>query len=343
MLKKEIKIVNEMTKSELKQNITKIEQLLQSENYEAGFELLKTINEPELNETLADLIQNKVEERYFQENSVQKEIDKGLEILEVLLPNLTSLDLKNSYLEKLDISKFTNLSSLDLEDCYSIETLDGLDKLKHLTDLNLINTPRLIDLDVKKLKYLPNVVGLRDELGLITENISLDYWFDTLDEFLKKDFDFHKGWYEGGYFGKFILLLINERDFYDNKYDNLQGPVTARWRAGRGTPDEFKDALGGMWIWQKCMNYELEYAPAKDEVVVLIYTLGEPMTAICSYEKNSCSFGFSCNDCSNSSTFGDLIQVDPDDEWVRCCPDCVKERTELPEDDPEHLSENYIN
>ena len=343
MLKKEIKIVNEMTKSELKQNITKIEQLLQSENYEAGFELLKTINEPELNETLADLIQNKVEERYFQENSVQKEIDKGLEILEVLLPNLTSLDLKNSYLEKLDISKFTNLSSLDLEDCYSIETLDGLDKLKHLTDLNLINTPRLIDLDVKKLKYLPNVVGLRDELGLITENISLDYWFDTLDEFLKKDFDFHKGWYEGGYFGKFILLLINERDFYDNKYDNLQGPVTARWRAGRGTPDEFKDALGGMWIWQKCMNYELEYAPAKDEVVVLIYTLGEPMTAICSYEKNSCSFGFSCNDCSNSSTFGDLIQVDPDDEWVRCCPDCVKERTELPEDDPEHLPKDYIN
>ncbi len=99
MLKKEIKIVNEMTKSELKQNITKIEQLLQSENYEAGFELLKTINELELNETLADLIQNKVEERYFQENSVQKEIDKGLEILEVLLPNLTSLDLKNSYLE----------------------------------------------------------------------------------------------------------------------------------------------------------------------------------------------------------------------------------------------------
>ena len=123
----------------------------------------------------------------------------------------------------------------------------------------------------------------------------------------------------------------------------MQGPVTARWRAGRGTPDEFKDALGGMWIWQKCMNYELEYAPAKDEVVVLIYTLGEPMTAICSYEKNSCSFGFSCNDCSNSSTFGDLIQVDPDDEWVRCCPDCVKERTELPEDDPEHLPKDYIN
>ena len=332
-----------MNKIELKENVTKIEQLFQSDKPEAGFALLRTINEPELNEVLADLIQNKVEERYFQEISVQKEIDKGLEILEKLIPNITNLDLSNGWeLEKLDISKFINLSSLDLENCYSIETLDGLDKLKHLTDLNLINTSRLIDLDVKKLKDLPNVVGLRDELGLITENISLDYWFDTLDEFLDNDFDSHKGWYEGGYLGKFIILLIDERDFYDNKYDSLQGPVTARWRAGRGTPDEFKEALG--WrIGQKCMDNELEYAPAKDEVVVLIYTLGQPMTAICSYEKNSCSFGYSCNDCSNSSTFGDLIQVDPDDEWVRCCPDCVKERTELPEDDPEHLPKNYIN
>ena len=47
-----------MTKTELKQNITKITQILQSENYEAGFELLKTLDDPALNEALADLIQN---------------------------------------------------------------------------------------------------------------------------------------------------------------------------------------------------------------------------------------------------------------------------------------------
>ena len=34
-----------MTKTELKQNITKITQILQSENYEAGFELLKTLDD----------------------------------------------------------------------------------------------------------------------------------------------------------------------------------------------------------------------------------------------------------------------------------------------------------
>ena len=57
-----------MTKTELKENITKIEQLLQSENFEAGFEHLKTLNDPELNEALANLIRNTVEEILIPEN-----------------------------------------------------------------------------------------------------------------------------------------------------------------------------------------------------------------------------------------------------------------------------------
>ena len=68
--------VNEMTKTELKQNITKITQILQSENYEAGFELLKTINEPELNEALANDIQKTVKEVYFGDNGDLNEFDE---------------------------------------------------------------------------------------------------------------------------------------------------------------------------------------------------------------------------------------------------------------------------
>jgi len=49
-----------MTNTELKENVSKIEQLLKSDKPEAGFELLKTINEPELNEAVADLIQSTV-------------------------------------------------------------------------------------------------------------------------------------------------------------------------------------------------------------------------------------------------------------------------------------------
>jgi hypothetical protein len=44
-----------MTKTELKENITKITQILQSESYEAGFELLKTLDEPGLTAGLSEV------------------------------------------------------------------------------------------------------------------------------------------------------------------------------------------------------------------------------------------------------------------------------------------------
>ena len=37
-----------MTKTELKQNITKIKKLLRSDSYEAGIELIKTLDDPEI-------------------------------------------------------------------------------------------------------------------------------------------------------------------------------------------------------------------------------------------------------------------------------------------------------
>ena len=309
-----------MTK--VQSDISKIEQILQSENCEAGFELLRTKNDPALNEELSDLIQSRVRSKYFEEVSDQKEVDNGLEILAVLLPNLTSLDMSFCYMEKVDISKFTNLTSLDLSYCDCLKNVDGLDNLKQLTDLNLINTPSLINLDVEKLKDLLNVVGLRDEIGLITET-NLDNWYDTLDEFLDNDFDFQKGMLEDGYFGKFIILFIDESDFNDNQYNNIKGPVTASWRAGRGTPKEFKEALTGK-ISKEAIEYELKNPPANDEVVVLLYT--DYCQAITSYIKKSDQFSYDCDECFETLTFAETIQVDPDDEWVRCCPDCAKER-----------------
>ena len=53
-----------MNEAELKKNITKIEQLLQSENYEAGFELLTTINDPELTVGMLGAIGITCKERY---------------------------------------------------------------------------------------------------------------------------------------------------------------------------------------------------------------------------------------------------------------------------------------
>ena len=133
-----------MNEAELKQNITKIEQLLQSENYEAGFELLKTINETELTEALSDSIQATVKEKYIK---VGKE--EGFEILSTLLPNLTSLamsscdELKNVH----GLANLTNLTNLRMVSCQFRSLPDGLANCTNLTDLSLENCRHLKDVD----------------------------------------------------------------------------------------------------------------------------------------------------------------------------------------------------
>jgi hypothetical protein len=104
-----------MTKTELKENIAKITQILQSENFEAGFELLRTKNDPALNEALSDLIQSTVKEKYFEPSysSDPPDVDEGLDLLRILSPNITSLDLSGSYVEELDLSKFISLQELN--------------------------------------------------------------------------------------------------------------------------------------------------------------------------------------------------------------------------------------
>ena len=48
--------VKEMTKTELKQNITNINKLLRSDSYEVGIELLKTLDNPEIKKGTAKVV-----------------------------------------------------------------------------------------------------------------------------------------------------------------------------------------------------------------------------------------------------------------------------------------------
>ena len=141
----------------MKNNIEKVKQLLQSESYEAGFELLKTINEPEVTEAITDLIQSTVKEKYFVhetyehyssdfEKTLSSNFDKGLDILSTLIPNLTTLDLSDIFppscndeigkhnthnciklLNKL--KNFNNLTELFLYKCSLLQAGDGLEKV----------------------------------------------------------------------------------------------------------------------------------------------------------------------------------------------------------------------
>jgi len=141
----------------MKNNIEKVKQLLQSESYEACFELLKTINEPDVTEALTDLIQSTVKEKYFVhetyehyssdfEKTLSSNFDKGLDILSTLMPNLATLDLSDifppSYNEVVrkhnthhcikllnKLKNFNNLTELFLYKCPLLQVGDGLEKV----------------------------------------------------------------------------------------------------------------------------------------------------------------------------------------------------------------------
>ena len=303
-----------MTK--VQSDISKIEQILQSENCEAGFELLRTKNDPALNEALSDLIQSTVRSKYFEEVSDQKEVDKGLEILNDLLPNLTSLDMSCCYMEKLDISTFTNLTSLDLSYCDCLENVDGMDNLENLTDLNLRNTSSLKNLDVDLLSSLDNVTGLRDLFGMVVDEYDLEFWWESLDEYLV---NLHEGSFGpiSDQLGQIIVLTISEEEFYDQNFSNCRPLINI-------TPD----SLNKLQSWlskEQINNLDTSMFPSANQISVFLFSING-YDLIASFIKNKDDFSIDCDECLETLTFAETIQVDPDDEWVRCCPDCAKER-----------------
>ena len=65
--------------------------------------------------------------------------------------------------------------------------------------------------------------------------------------------------------------------------------------------------------------------PTKDEVLVLLYTYDEE-TFLYWWISNSSEYSIDCDECGDTFTFAETIQVDPEVEKIRCCPDCAKER-----------------
>ena len=206
-----------MNDKELKENIDKITEILYSSKYEAGFELLITKNDPELNEAMVDIITEVVTATYFYKISDQKLIDNGLEIMCVLFPLLSSLDLSNSFMKNLDISKFTNLKVLNLEGCDCLENIDGIYTLNNLTNLNLKYTSSLKSLNISKLNHIDEIVGLRDLQGMVILENDLHSWFSYLDDYL---YEFEENLEE--YLGGSIDLVIDESDFYNGEFSSVR-------------------------------------------------------------------------------------------------------------------------
>jgi len=300
-----------MTK--VQSDISKIEQILQSENYEAGFELLRTKNDPALNEALSALIQSTVRSKYFEEVSNQKEIDKGLEILNDLLPNLTSLEVSYSYAEELDISKFKKLEILNLSHSECLGNVKGLDKLDKLTSIDITGTP-LYPEDFEIGKKSLKITGNKDLHGMIIEDED-DYhsWWEVLDGWLDsfryKDKD---------NLGTVFFIYITDFDFQEQDFN---------WQTLTTILDGDFSKLS-IWLERSDKIDKLNFKDAinKDCLTVCLLNFGVTYDVIASFSVYKENLEVDCDECFATLTYDETIQVDPDDEWIRCCPDCAKER-----------------
>jgi hypothetical protein len=217
-----------MNEKELKENISKIEKLFESGTPEAAFELLKTINNPELNEALADSIQRIVNEKYFEGKSEQQIVNEGLDILKQLLPKITTLSMVDCYMESLDISNFSELESIDLSGCDCLEEIKGLNGLSKLNNLDLSYTSSL-KLDTNDYSHIKNIKGLRNKYGMVSNEYKKEYFWnhlwrvieDKIQELVDDCSDEEE--YEDGlneYLGSSIIITIDESDFYDESFDS---------------------------------------------------------------------------------------------------------------------------
>lgn len=295
----------------------KIENLLKSSNLDEGLKLLKEINNEEVTESFSSLIQERVRENYFEGISDMSQVDKGLTILKEFTPNITSLDMSLCEIDSLDVSEFINLISLDTSYCSNLTNIQGLEHLKNLENLNVINSPYLLNLDVYKLEDLYNVVGLRTNSGMhFGGNIEAteEDWWDHLD-FLFDELELEH------LFGDVGIITISEEDFHDKTIAHF------RWSGPKSINVSTRDKLG-VWIGDDKLDIHFSQNsyiwPSEEEVTLALFT--SDWTFITSFTRHRDDFSIECDECYETFVFSEMIQVDPDDEFVRCCSDCSESR-----------------
>jgi hypothetical protein len=208
--------------------VNQVEQLLKLDIPEPGFELLKSINDPKLNQAVSHLIQSVVNKRYFEGKSDQTIINEGLHILHELLPKITNLNIQECFMESLDITNFTELESINLSGCDCLKEIIGLDNLTKLTHLDLSYTPSL-ELDINDYSHIENRIGLRNKYGMVSGVMKKEYFWDHLWEVIEVriqelvDDSYDDEEYEerlNDYLGQSIIITIDESDFYDSSFDS---------------------------------------------------------------------------------------------------------------------------
>lgn len=296
-----------------------IDIVLKSDNPEIAFDWLKNEEDLALIESFSVLISSAVREYYFDGISDISKITTGLEILYSLTPNLTHLDISGCEIELLDVSQFPKLKYLNASYNNCLRSIEGLDKLENLEELYVRSTPSLVNLDVSNLEDLPNIAGLRTEYGMhFGGNVAVyeEDWWDNL-EYLFEELDL------GHLFGSIGILTIDESDFEDGNISNF------RWSGPKSIDITTCDKLA-VWLGKNKLDIHFSQEsyiwPSDEEVTLALFT--SDWTFITSFTKHRDDFDVECDECFETFPFGEMVQMDSENEFIRCCLDCSELREE---------------
>jgi Leucine-rich repeat (LRR) protein len=189
-----------MTKTELKKNITKINKLLRSDSYEAGFELLKTLNNPVITTGAEKTINMCLRKNYFKREDYIRKSESVLDALREGLKLAASLRLETLNLRGMkitalppEIGLLTTLKKLYLSNNKLSTGIwehpsipPEIGKLKELIELDLKKNKWLNELppeigNLTKLKILnldeTHIGRLPSEIGKLTNLESISMFF----------------------------------------------------------------------------------------------------------------------------------------------------------------------
>ena len=282
----------------------KIKQLLESSSPLSGIEMLKTMNNQSVIDSLSETLISVIFNNFYNKDCKQDDIDNGNKLFEEfnLSEKVKSIDLQeNIHIESLNLEKFINVESIYIANCEKLATISSLGCLESLKELYLSNTSLIFNKE--------EVSHIQDVSGAIIHD---GKWTKL---FVRQN-DLYWIWDEMCEWEDFFIV-----DSLDTLEDSL-GEIYLV------TVPEVSEYGLSMWQYQAAWSDEKDkkyykkqfsgFKPNKDEVIVVLYTEGWNLITDFTHTKDTMKV--LCYECEEQYSFEEMTVHDKQAYCEYCVP-----------------------
>ena len=281
----------------------KILKLLESSNPLSGIEMLKTIDNQELIDSLSATIISVIFKSFYNKDCKQGDIENGNKLFEDfgLSDKILFIDFQeNAYVESLNLEKFINIESIYISECEKLGAIIGLKNLKNLVELYTSNTSLIFDEEeISHIEDVTAVIHDGEWTKLFVRQNDLYWIWDEMCEW--EDFfavecleDLEDS------LGDIYLVTVPEVSEYGLSMFQLQ----AMWSDEKDRK-HYKKQFSG-------------FKPVKDEVIVVLYTEGWDLITDFTHTKDTMKV--LCYECEEQYAFEEMTVCDKEAYCEYCVP-----------------------